>query len=134
MKQHLAAIAFVLQYNHVPCTAQLFKQVTASCRTGSSPGLSGRTCQERSSPAIHNSVRTPSFRKWLEHRVQEVPDAGTLALTIARAGTAGVSRGALLRVIKTSPKTLESLLRALVAARHVLVVKVNGERSYRVPM
>ena len=33
-----------------------------------------------------------SFRLWLEHRLQQVPDAMTLALFITRSGAAGVSR------------------------------------------
>lgn len=73
----------------------------------------------------------PSFHAWLEHRVQEIPDAGNLALTIARAGTAGVSRDALLRVSQISPETLESMLMALITARQVVVVKVGGELVYR---
>ncbi len=76
-------------------------------------------------------MRPPSFRAWLEHRVQEVPDAGNVALIIAQAGTAGVTRDALLRVIRVSPETLESMLRALVAARQVAAVKVGGELVYK---
>jgi hypothetical protein len=33
----------------------------------------------------------PCFRQWLENRLPEVPDMGSAALAIARAGTAGVS-------------------------------------------
>jgi hypothetical protein len=76
----------------------------------------------------------PTFTQWLEHRPEEVPDAGNLALAIARSGTAGVSRDALLRVIRTSPKTLESMLRALVVSRQVVVLKVGGELVYRAAM
>jgi len=74
---------------------------------------------------------TPSFPKWLEYRVQEVPDAGTIALLIVRAGAAGVSRDTLLRGVRTSSETLENLLRALVTARQVAVVQAGGEMRYR---
>jgi hypothetical protein len=73
---------------------------------------------------------TPSFRAWLEHRPPEVTDAGRLALLIAQSGKAGVSRDALGKVVRTSPESRESLLRALVLARQVVVVKVGGEWRY----
>ena len=73
----------------------------------------------------------PSFTQWLEHRPPEVPDAGTLALTIARAGAAGVSRDRLSKVVGSSRETIQSMLRGLVTARQVVVVKVNGEMVYR---
>ena len=38
------------------------------------------------------SMRTISFPEWLQHRLEQVPDAMTLALVIARSGVAGVSR------------------------------------------
>jgi hypothetical protein len=74
--------------------------------------------------------RTP-FHEWLEHRVQEVPETTTLALLIARSGAAGVSRQGLEEVLRISSDTLEDLLRALVAAGQVVVVKVNGQLVYR---
>ncbi len=77
---------------------------------------------------------TPSFHAWLEHRVKEIPDAGTLALTIARAGAAGVSPDRLSKVIGSSRETIESMLRALLVARQVAVVKVNGKLVYRAAM
>ena len=73
----------------------------------------------------------PSFRKWLEQRQPQVPDAGTLALTIAQSGTAGVSLDRLCKVIGSSRETIQSMLRALVRARQVVVVKVGGELVYR---
>jgi len=73
-----------------------------------------------------------SFPEWLEHRVQEVPDATTLALVIARSG--GVSRDDLHKVVRISPETLDELLRALVSAGQVVVVKVNGQRVFRAVM
>jgi hypothetical protein len=68
----------------------------------------------------------PSFTRWLEQRPPEVPDIGTLALTIARAGQAGVSLEQLRKVVRASPETLENLLRALVTAGQVVVVRVGG--------
>ena len=76
----------------------------------------------------------PSFTQWLEHRLEEVPDAGTLALLIARSGTAGVSRDRLCKVVGGSPETIEAMLRATVASRQVTMVKVNGELKYRTTM
>ena len=83
---------------------------------------------------IHTSMPIPSFHAWLEHRLEEVPDAAQIALLIAQSGTAGVSRDALLRVIGTSPETLENMLRALVTARQVVMVRVGGEMVYRAAM
>jgi sulfur carrier protein ThiS len=74
----------------------------------------------------------PSFHEWLEHRVQEVPDATTLAMMIARSG--GVSCDDLHKVVRISPETLDELLRALVSAGQVVVVKVNGQRVFRTAM
>ena len=72
-----------------------------------------------------------SFPKWLEHRHEELPDATTLALVIARSGAAGVSRHDLRRFVRLSPDILEGLLGALMAAGQVNVVQVNGQRVYR---
>jgi hypothetical protein len=78
---------------------------------------------------------TPSFHTWLEHRLQQVPDAGSLALLIARSGAAGgVSRNDLARSLCLPPETLEVLLRAMVVAGQVVVRKVNGEMVYRAAM
>jgi hypothetical protein len=73
----------------------------------------------------------PSFQSWLEHRVQEVPDIGSLALTIARAGQAGVSLDRLCGVTRASRETLEAMLRGLGTARQVVVLRVGGELRYR---
>jgi hypothetical protein len=43
-----------------------------------------------------------------------------------------VSRDDLARALQVPPETLESLLRGLVVARQVVVVKVGGEMRYRV--
>ncbi len=71
-----------------------------------------------------------SFAEWLE----EVPDAGAVALRIAQAGSAGVSLDHLCKVIGSSPETLEAMLRALVVSRQVVVVRVGGEIKYRATM
>ncbi len=76
----------------------------------------------------------PSFTEWLEDRPPEVPDIGTLALVIVQSGTAGVSLDRLRKVIRTSPETLESMLRALVVSRQVVVLKVGGQLVYRAAM
>ena len=76
----------------------------------------------------------PSFTHWLEARPPEVPDAGQLALLIAQSGKAGVSLDQLCKVIGSSPETIESMLRALVVSRQVVVVKVNGQLVYRATM
>jgi hypothetical protein len=62
------------------------------------------------------------FHHWLEHRLQEVPDATALALMIARSGAAGVSRDDLARVLQVSPETMATLLDALVASAKKEVV------------
>ena len=77
-------------------------------------------------------MQRPSFREWLEHRPEEVPDATTIALVIARTG--GVSRDDLRRVVRISPETLDELLRALVSAGQVRILKVNGQILFRAAM
>jgi hypothetical protein len=73
----------------------------------------------------------PSFRAWLEHRPQEVPDVASLALLIARSGAAGAAREDLRRAVRLSNKTLEDVLRGLVTSGQVQVVSVNGQLRYR---
>jgi len=77
-------------------------------------------------------MRRISFPEWLEHRVEEVPDATTLALVIARSG--GVSRDDLHKVARVSPDTLDELLRALMAAGQVRMLKVGGQIVFRAAM
>jgi len=77
-------------------------------------------------------MRRISFYEWLEHRVEEVPDATTLALAIARSG--GVSRDHLRRIARISPETLDELLRALVSVGQVRMLKVNGQMVFRAAM
>jgi len=69
----------------------------------------------------------PAFHEWLEHRVEEVPDIGSLALVIAKSGMAGVSLDSLRRSLNLPPDTLAGL----VATGQVVVLKVNGEMRYR---
>jgi hypothetical protein len=76
-------------------------------------------------------MRTISFPEWLEHRVEKVPDIGNLALLIAHAGAAGVSREGLSKALGIPGETLEVLLRAMVAAGQVVVLKANGQIVYR---
>ncbi|MGO9115280.1 MAG: hypothetical protein ACLP9L_39205 [Thermoguttaceae bacterium] len=77
-------------------------------------------------------MRTFSFAEWLKNRLEEVPDATTLALVIARSG--GVSRDDLGRVVRISPETLDELLRALVSAGQVRMLKVDGQIVFRAAM
>ena len=54
-----------------------------------------------------------------------------LALVIARSGAAGISRHDLAKVLRLSPDTLENLLRAMVVAGQVVMLKVDGQIVYR---
>ena len=56
---------------------------------------------------------------------QEVPDATTLALAIAKSGAAGVSVDRLRRVVGLPPHTLEDLLWALAVTGQVVMLKVG---------
>jgi predicted transcriptional regulator len=75
--------------------------------------------------------RTTSFHDWLENRQEEIPDATQLALQIARSGAAGVSREDLEKVLRFSSETLDDVLRGLIVAGQVVVVKVGGRIVYR---
>jgi len=99
-------------------------------QTGNAPTLALRTPR----PSRTYLVPTPSFTRWLEDRPPEVPDIGTLALLIARAGRAGVSLDRLRGVVRASPETLDNLLRALLTAGQVVVVQIGGEMRYRAAM
>ena len=81
---------------------------------------------------IDTFMLRPSFHVWLEHRIEEVPDAANLALVIARSG--GISRDDLSKIVRISPDTLENLLRALITAGQVMVLKVNGQMVFRAVM
>jgi hypothetical protein len=72
------------------------------------------------------------FRLWLEdHRLPQVPDAGTFALLIARSGAAGASRDDLRRLTGIPPDILDDLLRGLMASGQVEMVSVGGKIVYR---
>ncbi|MGO8746293.1 MAG: hypothetical protein ACLQNE_09910 [Thermoguttaceae bacterium] len=64
----------------------------------------------------------------------EVPDVGTLALDIARSGSASVQGRSSAAHPHLPRDPLENLLRALAVAGQVTVVKVGGERVYRATM
>jgi len=73
----------------------------------------------------------PSFHEWLEHRLEAVPDATTLALAIARSGAAGVSREETARALGVPGETGEPLLRATAASGQVTILQRNGQLVYR---
>ena len=79
-------------------------------------------------------MRKLSFAEWLEHRPEEVPDATTISLVIARSGAAGVSREGLERVARISSDALDELLRALITTGQVRMLKVNGQMVFRAAM
>ena len=88
--------------------------------------LSGKWCWG------HNySMPLPSFRLWLDHRPPQVPDAASLALLVARSGAAGVSREEMARALGVPSEALEPLLRAMVVARQVVMLKRDGQLVYR---
>jgi predicted transcriptional regulator len=76
----------------------------------------------------------PSFRSWLDNRVQEPSQADRLAFLIAQAGAAGVSLGRLRRLCGLPPETLADVLRALTATGQVRMLKVGGQMTYRTTM
>jgi hypothetical protein len=73
----------------------------------------------------------PPFRAWLEHRFQEPSQAERLAIQIARAGAAGVSSEDLGKALGLPPESFRDILRALVTAGQVVVIRVNGRLVYR---
>ena len=76
-------------------------------------------------------MRKISFHDWLEHRPDEAPAAENLSTLIAQAGAVGVSLDRLRKVVRLSPESLDDVLKALISAGQVMVLKVNGERVYR---
>jgi hypothetical protein len=72
-----------------------------------------------------------TFCQWLENAADDPSAADNLATLIAQAGAVGVSHDRLRKVVRLSPETLTDVLRALIVARQVVVVKVNGRRVYR---
>ena len=79
-------------------------------------------------------MRTFSFAEWLKNRPEEVPDATTIALVIAKSGAAGVSRDGLEKVVRISSDALDELLRALMTTGQVRMLKVNGQMVFRAAM
>jgi hypothetical protein len=73
----------------------------------------------------------PTFHEWLANRSQEPPQADNLATLIAQT-PAGISLDRLRRVVGLSRETLQDVLRGLVVAGQVVVLKVNGQMVYRV--
>jgi hypothetical protein len=69
-----------------------------------------------------------TFHEWLANRV---PDATSVAIQIAGAGPTGVSLEDLGRAVGIPGETLAGLLRALVTAGQVVMVRVNGRLRYR---
>ena len=63
--------------------------------------------------------------------LEQVVVADRLGIVIARSGAAGVSLDGLRSSLRLPPETLRDLLRALVTAGQVTVLKVNGEMVYR---
>ncbi len=76
-------------------------------------------------------MHRPTFHEWLTNRPNEAPGAAQLALVIARSGAAGVTLDGLRRSVRISSDTLQDLLRALVAAGQMMVLKVNGQMAYQ---
>jgi len=76
---------------------------------------------------IDTFMLRPSFHVWLEHRLEEVPDSANLALVIARSG--GISRDDLSKIVQI-PRHPRNLLRALITAGQVMVLKVNGQMVF----
>jgi hypothetical protein len=72
----------------------------------------------------------PSFRNWLKSP-DEAPAAEGLAIQIARAGTAGISSEDLGRAVGVPAETLADLLRALITAGQVVMIRVGGRLRYR---
>ena len=78
-----------------------------------------------------------TFRRWMslkEHRPEEVPDVGQLAILIARSGAAGISRADLARALQVPEETVEELLSAIVTSGQVVHHKANGRLVYRATM
>jgi hypothetical protein len=71
------------------------------------------------------------FRAWLEDRLQEIPDAMSVALAITRAGKAGMSAAELQQAAGCSPEMLRDLLAALVTTGRIEVVEVGGQLRWR---
>ena len=75
----------------------------------------------------------PSFHEWLRS-ADEALAADRLAFLIAQSGAAGLSQDDLARALRLPSETVESLLWALITARQVVLLKVDGEWRYRAAM
>jgi len=73
----------------------------------------------------------PSFHEWLRDRAHEAPAADNLTTLIAQAGAVGVSLDRLRKVVRLSQESLNDVLRALLASKQVVLLKVDGARVYR---
>ena len=73
----------------------------------------------------------PSFHEWLRSRSDEAPAADNLAMLIASAGAAGICLDRLRSLVPLSPESMQDIIRSLVATGHVVVLKVNGQMTYR---
>jgi hypothetical protein len=71
------------------------------------------------------------FRSFLETRLQEIPDAMSVALMIVQGGKAGVSAEELRRAAGCSAEALRELLAGMMASGQVEVVRVGGELRWR---
>jgi hypothetical protein len=72
-----------------------------------------------------------SFWRWLEHIADDPSAADSVATLIAQAGAVGVSLECLRKVIRLSPESLDEVLKALLASKQVVLLKVDGARVYR---
>ena len=66
---------------------------------------------------------------------KEIPDAMSVALAIAQAGAAGISRDDLARALGHPPETSADVLKALVAMGQVVVLaSLHEQMTYRTTM
>ena len=72
-----------------------------------------------------------SFWQWLEHVADDPSAAADVATLIAQAGAVGVSLEGLRKVVRLTPQTLDEILKALLASKQVVLLKVNAARVYR---
>jgi len=72
-----------------------------------------------------------SFWQWLEHVADDPAGAADVAALIAQAGAVGVSLHCLKKVVRLSPGSLDEVLKALLASKQVVLLKVGGTRVYR---
>ena len=73
-----------------------------------------------------------TFLQWLEHVADYPSAAGNVATLIAQARAVGISVRCLRKIVRLTSESLDEVLKGLLASRHVLLLKVNGARVYRV--